>query len=54
MGVVSGGHLLIRYLRNEGIGHIFTLSGIHIQSIFNACIDEGVRIIDTRHEQVLV
>lgn len=53
MGVVSGGHLLIRSLRNEGIEHIFALSGIHIQSIFNACIDEGVSIIDTRHEQVL-
>ncbi len=54
MGIVSGGHLLIRSLRNEGIGHIFALSGIHIQSIFNACIDEGVRIIDTRHEQAAV
>jgi len=51
MGIVSGGRLLVKALKNEGVENIFALSGMHINSIFDACIDEGVRIIDTRHEQ---
>jgi acetolactate synthase-1/2/3 large subunit len=39
-------------LKREGIDTIFTLSGGHIQNIYDGCIDEGIRVIDTRHEQV--
>lgn len=49
---VSGGHLVARALRNEGIDTIFTLCGGHISDIYDGCIDEGVRIVDVRHEQV--
>ncbi|HEX4382677.1 MAG TPA: thiamine pyrophosphate-binding protein, partial [Myxococcales bacterium] len=35
----------------EGVKHVFTLSGLHIAPIYAACIDEGIQIIDTRHEQ---
>lgn len=49
---ISGGHLVARALRNEGIDTIFTLCGGHISDIYDGCIDEGVRIIDVRHEQV--
>lgn len=49
---VSGGHLLARGLRNEGVDTIFTLCGGHISDVYDGCLDEGVRIIDVRHEQV--
>ena len=51
-GVVSGGHLVARALKNEGVDTIFTLCGGHIIDIYDGCIDEGIRIIDVRHEQV--
>jgi len=51
-GVVSGGHLVAKALRNEGVDTIFTLCGGHIIDIYDGCIDEGIRIIDVRHEQV--
>lgn len=49
---VSGGHLVARALKNEGVDTIFTLCGGHISDIYDGCIDEGVKIIDARHEQV--
>jgi acetolactate synthase-1/2/3 large subunit len=49
---ISGGHLVARALKNEGIDTIFTLCGGHIIDIYDGCIDEGIKIIDVRHEQV--
>jgi acetolactate synthase I/II/III large subunit len=49
---LSGGHLVAKGLRNEGIDAIFTLCGGHIIDIYDGCIDEGIAIIDVRHEQV--
>ncbi|MDH3378385.1 MAG: thiamine pyrophosphate-binding protein [Gammaproteobacteria bacterium] len=49
--VVSGGHLAAKALKNEGVDTIFTLCGGHIIDIYDGCIDEGIRIIDVRHEQ---
>jgi acetolactate synthase-1/2/3 large subunit len=51
-GVVSGGHLVAKALKAEGIDTIFTLCGGHIIDIYDGCVDEGIRIIDVRHEQV--
>ena len=51
-GVVSGGHLVARALRGEGVDTVFTLCGGHIIDIYDGCIDEGIRIVDVRHEQV--
>lgn len=51
-GVISGGRLVARALRNEGVDTIFTLCGGHIIDIYDGCIDEGIRVIDVRHEQV--
>ena len=50
--VVSGGHLVAKALKNEGVDTIFTLCGGHIIDIYDGCLDEGIRIIDVRHEQV--
>lgn len=50
--IISGGHLVARALKNEGVDTIFTLCGGHIIDIYDGCLDEGIRIIDVRHEQV--
>ena len=49
--IISGGHLVAKALKNEGVDTIFTLCGGHIIDIYDGCIDEGIRIIDVRHEQ---
>ena len=49
---ITGGHLVAKALKNEGIDTIFTLCGGHIIDIYDGCLDEGIRIIDVRHEQV--
>jgi acetolactate synthase-1/2/3 large subunit len=50
--VISGGHLVAKALKNEGVDTIFTLCGGHIIDIYDGCVDEGIRVIDVRHEQV--
>jgi len=42
---------LVKALKREGVKYIFTLSGGHINPIYNSCIDEELEIIDVRHEQ---
>src|SRR5947209_7553383 len=51
MGTATGAQLLVRMLKAEGVHHLFTLSGLHIAPIYAACVEEGVQLIDTRHEQ---
>src|SRR5436309_1042707 len=48
---VTGGHLVARALKAEGIEAIFTLCGGHIIDIYDGCTDAGIKIIDVRHEQ---
>jgi acetolactate synthase I/II/III large subunit len=48
---ISGGHLVAKALRQEGVSAIFTLCGGHIMDIYDGCIEEKIRIIDVRHEQ---
>ena len=50
--MLSGGHLVAKALKTEGVDTIFTLCGGHIIDIYDGCVDEGIRIIDVRHEQV--
>src|SRR3984957_4264524 len=47
----NAGHLIARRLKASGIDTIFTLSGGHLFSIYDGCRSEGIRLIDTRHEQ---
>src|SRR5829696_6378090 len=49
---ISGGHLVAKALKNEGVDTIFTLCGGHIIDIYDGCVDEGIKIVDVRHEQV--
>ena len=48
---VAAGTLIARRLRASGIDTVFTLSGGHLFSIYDGCRAEGIRLIDTRHEQ---
>jgi len=52
MGEISGGHLVAKALKAEGVEVIFTLCGGHIIDIYDGCIDAGIKIVDVRHEQV--
>ncbi|HVW24581.1 MAG TPA: thiamine pyrophosphate-binding protein [Polyangiaceae bacterium] len=49
--MVHGGRLVARALRRQGITHVFTLCGGHVQAIYDGCIDEQIRVVDVRHEQ---
>ncbi len=49
---ITGGHLVAKALKNEGVEVIWTLCGGHIIDIYDGCLDEGIKIIDVRHEQV--
>ena len=51
MGTATGAQLLVRMLKAEGVRHLFTLSGLHIAPIYAACVEEGIQVVDTRHEQ---
>jgi len=51
---VHGGRLVARALRSRGVEHLFTLSGGHLFSIYDGCKEEGIEIVDFRHEQAAV
>lgn len=51
MAFVHGGRLVAQALKRHGTTHLFTLCGGHIQAIYDGCIDEGIRVVDVRHEQ---
>ncbi len=51
MAQAHGGRLIAKALARHGTTHLFTLCGGHIQAIYDGCIDEGIRVVDVRHEQ---
>ena len=51
MTMVHGGRLVAQALKRHGTTHLFTLCGGHIQAIYDGCLDEGIRVVDVRHEQ---
>ncbi len=48
---LHGGRLVAKRLKAHGVTKLFTLSGGHIFSIYDGCREEGIDIVDTRHEQ---
>jgi acetolactate synthase I/II/III large subunit len=48
---LHGGRLVARRLRAYGVSKLFTLSGGHLFSIYDGCREEGIDIVDVRHEQ---
>jgi acetolactate synthase-1/2/3 large subunit len=51
---MDGGKLVARALKTAGVDCIFTLSGGHVMAIYDGCLNEGIRVIDVRHEQAAV
>ncbi|MBA2522167.1 MAG: acetolactate synthase [Solirubrobacterales bacterium] len=50
-GALHGGRLAAKALRARGVTHLFTLSGGHLFSLYDGCREEGIAVIDVRHEQ---
>lgn len=50
MEKIDGGRLFAKALKKEGVERVFTLSGGHIMPILYGCREEGIRVIDVRHE----
>ena len=46
-----GGRLIAQRLKAHGVTKLFTLSGGHLFSIYDGCREEGIDIVDVRHEQ---
>src|ERR671937_343637 len=46
-----GGRLVAKRLRAAGVSKLFTLSGGHLFSIYDGCREEGIDLVDVRHEQ---
>lgn len=51
MAYFHGGRLVSKALKRHGVSHLFTLCGGHIQAIYDGCLDDGIRVVDVRHEQ---
>src|SRR6516225_6353663 len=51
MARVQGGVLAARAIKAHRVDTIFTLAGGHLMPIYEGCRLEGVRVIDTRHEE---
>ena len=51
---MRGADALVRSLANAGVRHVFTLSGNHIMSVFDAALDVGLRLVHVRHEAAAV
>lgn len=48
---VEAGHLVAKVLASSGVNTVFALQGGHIDPLLYGCEAEGIRIVDTRHEQ---
>ncbi len=48
---LHGGRLVAKRLKAHGVTKLFTLSGGHLFSIYDGCREEGIDIVDVRHEQ---
>ena len=54
MAKISGGHVIARALKAQGVTAVFTLTGGHIMAIMDGCVAEGILVVDVRHEQAAV
>ncbi len=52
--MTHGGRLAARTLKAAGVDCLFTLSGGHVMGIYDGCLDEGIQVVDVRHEQAAV
>lgn len=52
--MTHGGRLAAKALKAAGVECVFTLSGGHVMAIYDGCLDEGIEVVDVRHEQAAV
>jgi len=50
MSTVTGGEVIVKTLLSAGVNTAFGINGAHVDDIYQAALDHGLRIIDTRHE----
>lgn len=50
MSRMNGGSLVVKALRDAGVDTLFGLHGAHIDTIFQAALDQNLAIVDVRHE----
>ncbi|MDR0424045.1 MAG: acetolactate synthase, partial [Clostridiales Family XIII bacterium] len=48
--IVNGGRLFARQLKREGVEQIFALCGGQVMPVIYGCREEGIKVIDVRHE----
>jgi acetolactate synthase-1/2/3 large subunit len=51
---MDGGKLVAKALKQAGVECVFTLSGGHVMAIYDGCLNEGIKVVDVRHEQAAV
>ncbi|HVW33657.1 MAG TPA: acetolactate synthase [Acidimicrobiia bacterium] len=51
MDQLHGGTLATEALAQAGVEVVFTLSGGHIFPLYDGCVQAGIKLVDTRHEQ---
>ena len=51
MPILEGGQILAKSLKLEGVEYLFTLCGGTIESIYDGCLREDIKIIDARVDQ---
>lgn len=51
---LHGGQIMAKALKKEGVEKVFTLSGDHIMAIYYGLVEEGIEVVDFRHESAAV
>jgi len=51
MQFTHGGELVARQLAAQGVDTLYTLCGGHVAPIYEGCLNNGITVIDFRHEQ---
>lgn len=47
---LTGGDLLARTLHAAGVRKVFALHGGHLEALFKGCVEQGIDLVDFRHE----
>ena len=45
------GRLAAQALQRLGVEHLFTLSGGHLFPLYDGCVEQGIHVVDHRHEE---
>lgn len=47
---MRGGTIAAKWLKEQGVTHVFALCGEHVLPLLDGCADEGITVVGTRHE----